>query len=109
MSKIVMEWDVHITKVIEVPEDFPEQIDYDTLEAWKHEPDADKKKVSKRSLYAIAKTIWPLNENYDKFEIKGAKMFITEEGKGDDKLAGKSSSKGSVSDSNVESKGGKDE
>lgn len=109
MSKVIMEWDVHITKVIEVPEDFPEQIDYDTLEAWKHEPDADKKKVSKRSLYAIAKTIWPLNENYDKFEIKGAKMFITEEGKGDDKLAGKSSSKSKVSDSGVESNGGKNE
>lgn len=109
MQKIVMEMDVHVTKVIEIPDDFPEQISYKALEAMKTDPDADKKKIHKLSLYAVGATLTPLIKGYDKFDIKDSKMFIKEEEPKDDKLDGESESEGTVSEPDVETESGTDE
>jgi len=83
MSKVIHEIKVRLTKVVEVPDDFPEQISYDCL----HSGDYIREhgdRVPKKAVYSLYAAISPLISNFDKVDIDKMQMFVTEEDKHDD-------------------------
>ncbi len=93
MAKIIHEVDIHLTKVVEVPDDYPEQVSYDFVQSKKEG------KINKKSLYSLFMTLSPVmtSDYYDSVVIKKDQMFITEEGKKNDESGNESKSEGDVS------------
>lgn len=77
--QVIHEIDVHLTKVVDIPEGFPEQISYKAI---KNGKDGDR--VPKRSVYSLGVSLAPIINNYDKVDIKDIQMFIIEENKHDE-------------------------
>lgn len=94
--KVIHEIDVHLTKVVEVPEGFPEQISYKAI---KNGNDGDR--IPKRSVYSLGVSLAPIINNYDKVDIKDIQMFITEEEEKHDESGNESESSADVSGGDV--------
>lgn len=82
-KEVVHEIKVRLTKVVEVPDEFPEQISYDCL----HDKSYVEKygnTVNKKAVYSLFAALTPLISNYDKVDIDSMQMFITKEGEHDE-------------------------
>ena len=91
MKEYTYELDVHLTKVVQVPDNFGDQVSYERLKAGK-----EGDRFSKKSLYSIFSAIGPLISNYDDVKVKKAQMFITKEGDNNGEPGDQSESKADV-------------
>lgn len=81
-KEVVHEIKVRLTKVVEVPDNFPEQISYDCLHD--HYVEKHGNTVNKKAVYSLFAALTPLISNYDKVDIDSMQMFITKEGEHDE-------------------------
>ena len=82
-KEVIHEIKVRLTKVVEVPDGFPEQISYDCL----HDNSYVEKHgntVNKKAVYSLFAALGPLINNYDKVDIDSMQMFISKEGEHDE-------------------------
>lgn len=87
MAKYVTEMDVHVTSVIDIPDNMPNQITYDEFIKLNDRP------VKREGLFYLNGLFRPLSM-YDNINVKKVQLFITEEK--DDGSGKKSESDGDV-------------